>query len=209
MSASDDLTGFVKEALTRGVSRADIKATLLEAGWSPRQVADALGTWADVAFPVPVPRPRHSTDAREAFLYGLMIVALGLAAFNLGAFLFSVIEQLFPLGNEQNFGEATRWPISLLIVAVPVLVYVTRLIARDVALDPGKLASKNRSQTTYGALFVCAAIVIGVLAGVVYNFLGGDLTSRFLLKSVTAAGIAAAIFAYYLRDMRAAAGDPA
>jgi len=55
---------------------------------------------------------------------------------------------------------------------------------------------------TYFTLFICAAVVIGVLAGLVYNFLGGELTTRFVLKSITAATIAAGIFGHYLRDMR-------
>ena len=55
---------------------------------------------------------------------------------------------------------------------------------------------------TYITLFVCAAVVTGVLAGLVYRFLGGELTIRFILKSLTAAGIAAGVFGYYRRDMR-------
>ena len=55
----------------------------------------------------------------------------------------------------------------------------------------------------YVTLFVCASVVIGVLAGLVYNLLGGELTPRFILKSLTTAGIAVRVFVYYRRDMRA------
>ncbi|MCH7776739.1 MAG: hypothetical protein IH878_09415 [Gemmatimonadetes bacterium] len=62
---------------------------------------------------------------------------------------------------------------------------------------------------TYITLFVCASVVIGILAGLVYSFLGGELTIRFILKSLTAAGIAAGLFGYYLRGMRVEGTDAA
>jgi hypothetical protein len=81
------------------------------------------------------------------------------------------------------------------------------LVKRDIRLDPSRRASQIRSQLIYFTLFVCACVVIGVLAGVVYTFLGDELTTRFVLKSLTAIGIAAGVFAYYLNDMRAARSE--
>ena len=203
MTRSDDLTTFVNEALTRGVPRTEIEGVLLQSGWSKTQVSDALASFAEVTFAIPVPKPRPYTDAREAFLYGLLFVALALSAYHLGMLMFRFIEQAFPLTNSlTSLRETTRWPTSVLVVALPVFFYVSRLVNREVRLDPSKRASKNRSQTTYVTLFVCASVVIGVLAALVYSFLGGELTIRFILKSLTAAGIAAGIFGYYLRDVR-------
>ena len=76
MTRSEDLTTFVNEALTRGVPRSEIEGVLLKAGWSKTQVSDALAAFAEVTFAIPVPKPRPYTDAREAFLYGLLFVAL-------------------------------------------------------------------------------------------------------------------------------------
>ncbi|MFQ5550769.1 MAG: DUF5671 domain-containing protein [Gemmatimonadales bacterium] len=210
MTRSEDLTTFVKEALSQGVPRTEIEGILLESGWSKGQVSDALATFAEVTFPIPVPKPRPYTDARETFLYLLLFVALSFSAFNLGLLIFEFIEQAFPLTELErtgSLGEATRWPISVLVVALPVFFYVSRLVNREVRLDPSKRASKSRSQLTYLTLFVCASVVIGVLAGLVYSFLGGELTIRFILKSLTAAGIAAGIFGYYLGDMRVESTD--
>ena len=207
MTRSEDLTTFVKEALTRGVPRNEIEGILLQSGWSKRQVSDALATFADVAFAIPVPKPRSDTDAREAFLYGLLFVVLAFSAYNLGALMFKFIEAL--TDGAGNLRESTRWPTSVLVVALPVFFYVSRLVNRDVRLDPSRRVSKNRSQMIYITLFVCAAVVIGILAGLVYSFLGGELTIRFILKSLTAAGIAAGVFGYYLRDMRVEATDVA
>jgi hypothetical protein len=203
MTDTEDLTTFVKEALTRGVPRAEIEDILFRAGWSMKQVSGALASFADITFPIPVPKPRSYTDAREAFLYGLLFVALSLSAYHLGMLIFRFVEQAFPLADRvASLREATRWPIAVLVVALPVFFYVSRLVNRDARLDPSRRASKSRSQMTYITLFVCASVVIGVLAGLVYNFLGGELTIRFILKSLTAAGIAAGVFGYYRRDIR-------
>lgn len=203
MARIDDPTAFVKEALAHGVPRAAIRDVLLQVGWSMRQVSDALASFADVPFAIPVPTPRRYTDAREAFLYALLFLALTLSAYHLGVLLFQFIEQAFPLTNDARpLREVTRWPIAVLVVAVPVLVYVSRLVNREVRLDPSRRTSKSRTQMTYITLFVCTAVAIGVLAGVVYNFLGGEVTARFILKALTAFGIAGGIFGYYLRDMR-------
>ena len=203
MTASENLTTFVNQALTRGAPRAEIEGALLAAGWSKRQARDALAAFADVAFPIPVPRPRPYTDAREAFLYGLLFVALYVSAYHLGMLVFTFIERAFPQAAEiPRLREAIRGPVSVLVVALPVFVYVSRLIDREVRSDPSKRTSEIRSKLTYFTLFVSASVMIGTLAGLVYSFLGGELTIRFILKSLTAAAIAAGVFGYYLRDLR-------
>ena len=57
MTRSEDLTTFVKEALTRGMPRTEIEGVLLQSGWSKRQVSDALAAFAEVTFAIPVPKP--------------------------------------------------------------------------------------------------------------------------------------------------------
>jgi hypothetical protein len=206
MTRNDDLNRFVRDALTRGVPRAEIESILLQAGWSERQIQDALGGFADVPFPIAVPKPRSYTEAREAFLYGVLFLALYLSAYNLGALVFVLVEQAFPqAGDVPNLRNAMRWPVSLLVVAVPLFIYVSRVIGRDLRSDPSKRASEIRSKLTYLTLFVSASVMIGVLAGLIYNFLGGELTVRFVLKSVTVAVIAGSAFAYYLTDVRPSA----
>ena len=66
MAANDQLIGFVRDALARGVERPRVEAALKQAGWDPKQVSAALGAFAAVDFPIPVPRPRTSLSAREA-----------------------------------------------------------------------------------------------------------------------------------------------
>ena len=208
MPRNDELANFVGDALGHGVPRAEIESVLLESGWSRRQAVDALAAFADVSFPVPVPRPRPYTAAREAFLYGLLFIALYVSAWHLGMLVFAFIEQAFPqLARVPALREAIRTPVSVLVVAMPLFAYVSRVISRDVRADPAKRASEIRIKLTYLTLFISAAVMIGVLAGLIYGFLGGELTIRFVLKALCAAGIAALAFSHYLGDVRVEHAD--
>ena len=79
-SASPELEQFVRDALMRGHSREQVTHALLAAGWSAEQIRGVLDGWAEVDFALPVPRPRASLSAREAFLYLLLFSALYLSA---------------------------------------------------------------------------------------------------------------------------------
>jgi hypothetical protein len=205
MAISDDLIAFVKEALARGLSKADIERALASAGWPQEQVRGALASFADVPFSIPVPRPRPYVSARDAFVYLVMFTTLYLSAFNLGQLIFELIDRAFPdpAAPLLEFTIlAVRWSIASLIVAVPVFLYTTMLTARAARIDPTKRSSRVRRQLTYLTLFVAACLLIGDVTTLIYNFLGGELTTRFLLKVLTVAAIAGTAFWYYLNDVR-------
>jgi hypothetical protein len=206
MALSQDLIGFVREALARGLARNQIEEVLIRSGWPADQVRRALAGFADVSFPIPVPRPVPTTSAREAFMYVLMFATLFVSAYSLGDLLFEIINRTFPDPAVTRFQrstlEAIRWSLSSLIVAFPVFLWIGWLIARIVRADPTKRASKIRRQLTYVTLFVASCVLIGDITTVVYSFLGGELTTRFVLKVLTVAVIAGTVFGYYLAELR-------
>ncbi len=59
-----------------------------------------------------------------------------------------------------------------------------------------------RRWLTYLTLFVAAGFLIGDVTGVVYNLLGGEVTTRFVLKVCTVGAIAGAVFAHLVGDLR-------
>ena len=206
MAVSEELVGFVKDALARGLSRPQIEDVLRQAGWGKEQVNGALGSFATVEFPLPVPRPRPSLSAREAFLYLLLFTTLYIVAFSLGNLAFQFIDRAFPdpasRVEERYVREAIRWSVSYLIVAFPVFLFMSRLTRREVAQDPVKRSSPVRRWLTYLTLFVSACVLIGDVVALVYNLLGGELAVRFVLKVLTVGLIAGAAFWYYLSDLR-------
>jgi hypothetical protein len=192
MAINEELLSFVKEALARGVSRADIENALLQAGWKPDQVKCALTAFAQIdEFPIPVPRPKLYLSAREAFMYLVLFTTLYLATFNFGRLIFQFINLAFPdpaayAEFADSARQAIRFSVASLVIAFPIFLYLS-------------LLSK---WLTYMTLFVAAGVIIGDLTTLVYNFLGGELSLRFGLKVMTVAVIAGGIFGYYLWDLR-------
>jgi hypothetical protein len=207
MAINEDLLSFVRDALARGLSRAQIEDALIRAGWRSDQVKSALTSFAEIEFPIPVPRPKPYLSAREAFIYLVLFTTLYISAYNVGSLVFQFINRAFPdpaapAGFVEHIRQDIRWSVASLVIAFPVFLYVSRLISRAVSRDPSKRASKIRKWLTYITLFISAGVIIGDLTTLVYNFLGGELTLRFLLKVMTVGVISGAIFGYYLWDLR-------
>ncbi|MCY7355048.1 MAG: DUF5671 domain-containing protein [Lysobacter sp.] len=205
-SGTQDLEAFVRDALAQGSSREAIEAALTSAGWPAEQTRSALNVYADIAFPIPVPKPRPYLSAREAFLYLVLFATLYVAAYHLGSLLFDLINQAFPDAAETRFGRdyarSMRWSIASVIIAFPVFLFVARYLSKELARNPVKRLSTVRRWLTYLTLFVAAAVLIGDMITLVYNLLGGELTVRFVLKVLVAAVIAGTVFGYYLWDLR-------
>lgn len=206
-SASPELESFVRDALMRGHSRQQVSTALLAAGWSEQQISGVLDGWAEVDFALPVPRPRASLSAREAFAYLVLFSTLYFFAWNLGSLLFQLIEHLLPDPADADWQRlrldgGIRWAISALVIAFPVFAFVARRVSLDVDRHPIKRLSPVRRWLTYLTLFVAAIVLIGDLTALVYNLLGGDLSLRFVLKVAVVAAIAGTVFGYYLWDLR-------
>jgi hypothetical protein len=206
MSDDEDLQRFVRNALGRGLPRAQVEAALASAGWPADRVRRALAAYAEIDFPVPVPRPRPYLSAREAFLYLLLFTALYVSAFNLGALAFAFLDRWLPdpawNRSPDLFREAVRWSTANLIVAFPLYLALTISRERALAKDPAKRASRVRKWLTYLTLFIGAAVLLGDVIALVHGVLRGDPTLRFILKCVVVAVIAGTAFAYYLWDLR-------
>jgi len=208
MASNDELHDFVKDALARGTARSDVEGILVRSGWSAAQTRAALADFADVAFPIPVPRPRPYLDARDAFLYLVLFSTLYISAFQLGSLIFEFINRAFPdpaFSNParlQYAATAVRWALASLIVAGPVFLFVSYRTHQAIKADPGKRGSKVRRWLTYLTLMVASSVLIGDVITLVYNVLSGELSVRFVLKVATVAFIAGGAFFYYLSDVR-------
>lgn len=197
------LESFVKESLQTGKTREEIAKALEIAGWPGAQISNALEAFADISFSIPVPKPRPSLTAREAFLYLVMFSTLYFTAWNLGSLLFIFIDRAFPENNGSFYvGEMQRWSTAAVIIGLPVFLLLARYINKQIELNPFKRLSPARRWLTYLTLFVASGTLLGDITTLLYNLLGGDLTIRFLLKILVVALIAGSCFTYYLLDLR-------
>ncbi len=209
---NEELRRFIKESLERGIDRETIRAVLLEAGWQERDVRSALAAYADVDFPVAVPRPRPYLHAREAFLYLVSFISLYVFAFSLGAVLFGLIDHTFPdtlhrYRSPASAADATA--LAAVIVAFPLYLFLMRRLAVAVAADPERRQSLVRRWLTYLTLVVGAGIILGDIIALLASLLTGDPTVSFFLKVAAVLLIVAPIFGYYLWDMRQAEDEAA
>jgi hypothetical protein len=201
------LSEFVRDALIHGQDRASIDAVLQRAGWPAESVSNAIDEYADIPFAIPVPRPRASLSAREAFLYLVLFTSLYISVFNFGHLLFQFINRALPDITQQRYGdrfsmEGVRFSVSAIIVAFPVFLWTARHVASEVAEDPSLRLSPIRRWCTYLTLFIAVGFLIGDGMSLVYNLLGGELTTRFALKAIVVAALAASMLLYYQRDLR-------
>jgi hypothetical protein len=204
---TDELTRFVRDALSRQIPRGEVEAALLGAGWRAELVRRALDSYADSVFPMPVPRPTAHVSAGEAFLYLVLFSALGISAAALVELLFTLIEWAFYDPAAANFAydgwqSGVRWAIARLVIALPVFLLASRAAGRAMTRDPSRSASPVRRWLTYLAMFIAVAVLIGDLVALVAYVLSGETTIRFLLKVLTVAIVAGGVLCYYLWDLR-------
>lgn len=149
---------------------------------------------------------KQNNSAKFAFLYMLSLVALGFTAISSGLVVFQIINKKFPDAlnpylHTFNAGSL-KFAIAAIIIAAPIYYFTTWQISKNLRSGVLDKEAAVRRWLTYFILFVASVTIIGWLIGVIYNYLDGELTAKFILKSATAIIIAVIVFSYYLYDIR-------
>jgi hypothetical protein len=150
------------------------------------------------------------SSARDVFLYLAAVIALGVCAGNVGTIIFQLINRWIPDPVQAAYiatmtSDAVRFSVAALVVALPLFVWLSWRVNRDIELDPSRRELRVRKWLLYLTLFVAGSTVAGDAVSLVWSYLQGDFTLRFLLKVVTILVIAGSAFFYYLRQLH---GDP-
>lgn len=196
--SNTELTAFVREALSLGSSKADIKQALLAAGWSEAKTDSALSEFADTDFSVPVPAPKPQVSARDAFLYLVMFGMLYVSVYHFGSLVFDFLNLALPAATDvlpgAVIGASIRFSVASLIVAFPLFFYVTSRVLKLSRTDPAQRGSPVRKWLTYLTLTLAVFIIVGDLIAVLNSLLSGELTLRFILKTLTVLFLAGAVY---------------
>lgn len=150
----------------------------------------------------------HSSksSAKDVFSYLLMIAMLYVGVVSFITLLFQYVNVKFPDTLDywmmQSADVAMRSSISALLVVWPVFILMSWLIGKDLKADHEKQGMWVRKWLLYLTLFVAALTVIIDLITLVNTFLSGEITTRFVLKVLVVLAVAAAVFAYYLWELR-------
>jgi len=149
---------------------------------------------------------QQNNSAKFAFFYMLSLVALIFMAMSAGVIIFQIINKNIIDILEQYRGryspDQLKFAISALIISAPIFYLTMRQIYKN--LFSGALAKDSgvRKWLTYFVLFISSVVMIGWLIATVNSFLDGELTTKFVLKAITAIAIAASIFTFYLYDIK-------
>jgi hypothetical protein len=147
---------------------------------------------------------RPKTEPRDVFMYLLAMSALYVSVYAVITLLFQYVNLFFPdpLDSAGYVSETIRWELAELIILFPVYFLSTSVVEREAASDPGKATMRIRRWMLCMTLFLAGLLILGDLVCLIYKFLGGELTARFLLKVTAIVAVAGAIFAYYRSALR-------
>ena len=203
--SGEALIEFIKESCKAGKSHADIRAVLIESGWSEAQVDEALGQYVDKPFPVAIPKPVVFASPRLVFLNIFYFLVLYLAVYDVVAILFTFLDYYLPDGlgrmhgafrGSSSIGESLRSYLATVICCVPLVWWSNGAITKAIA-ETRQRIPKIRLKLVYLTMFIGACVLLGNGICFVYYFLSGELGMRFLIKVVILTAVVAGLFSYY------------
>lgn len=147
-----------------------------------------------------------SQNAKYSFYYLLSLVALIFTSISSALILFGIIDlniaDSSPYSAYRNIDSQIKFALASLLVSVPTYYISVYLINRGLKKGELPVNSSLRRWLTYLIIFSNSLIILGIIISILYNFLSGDLSARFLLKLISVLLIAALIFSYYFYDIK-------
>ena len=144
--------------------------------------------------------------AKFAFFYMLSLVALIFMALTSGMIIFQIINKniadVLNLYQGRFSPSQLKFAISALIISTPIFYICMWRICKSLISGALDKDSGIRKWLTYFILLISSVVMLGWLIGTINSFLDGELTTKFVLKAITAIFIAAAVFTFYFYDIR-------
>jgi len=102
----------------------------------------------------------------------------------------------------QSYFSGIRMSIASLVVIFPVFVWANYFLNKMYKGEPSKRDLRIRKWLLNLTVFAAALIIIGDLVALIFNFLNGDLTTKFVLKIAAVFFVAASVFFYYFWELK-------
>lgn len=147
------------------------------------------------------------TKALDVFLYLGIAIALITSVTNLLQIIFTAIDRKFvdilsQISYIDQSQSDVRFAIATLVVMFPIYALLSWYVARDIQKFLYKQDIAVRKIMIYCTLFVTVLTLIGTLVSVIYTYLGGEMSTRFLLKALAVFSVALSLFGYYYYSLR-------
>ncbi len=200
------LSRFIEHARERGLDHVTIFLLLKSVGWKEREISGAI---AERELAMPIPERAGVGSPRDAFFHLLAFTALYAWAISLIYVCFTYINFTFPDPAKptptyvvESVLSSVRVALAALLVAYPLFLGTWWFLLGEVRKYPDKSKSPLRRWLTSLTLFVAANVILGDAITVVYYFVEGDLTVRFLLKVLVLFVATGALFIYLALTLR-------
>ncbi|MDO8556969.1 MAG: DUF5671 domain-containing protein [Candidatus Jorgensenbacteria bacterium] len=148
----------------------------------------------------------NKTSPKDIFMHLLSIVTLYASATSFLILAFQYINVQLPDVLQYYYYSGAldmmRGAIAALIVVFPVYLFSMRTLRKEYSRDTEKREARIRKWLVYFTLFIAALIIIGDLVSLLYTFLQGDITVRFLLKTLAVFVTAGMVFSFYIWDLK-------
>lgn len=142
-----------------------------------------------------------NTTPKDFFLHLGATIALYASAIALINLSFSIINYCFPdVLSGYFYSSSIAWPISMLIVLVPILYVLEWLIKKDIVMIPGKNEIWIQRWRIYLTLFLTGVVIAGDLITLINTYLNGEISIRFVYKFFVILIVLAIIFTYYILE---------
>lgn len=117
---------------------------------------------------------------------------------------FGLINLTYPSAGDsyweiESATDSIRLSIAMLLVFFPTYLYLTRLSNQYKRKGDSGSHNEIAKWLVYLSLLVGGLTILGTLVSVIYGFLNGDLTIRFILKASTILAVVGSAFYYYLQ----------
>ena len=145
------------------------------------------------------------STAKDVFSHLFTIVTLYVSVVSFIILGFQYIDVTFPDALSFYYTgalDAIRGAMASLIVMWPAFLGISWFMHKDAKSDSEKREIGIRKWLLYLTLFVTAITIVVDLITLINYFLNGEITTRFILKVLVVFATAAAVFAYYLWDLR-------
>ena len=196
---SQRLAEFIEHARSKGMDYATIRILLLSAGWKDKEIARAL---AAAGLDLSPPVPSGLGSARNAFLYLTTFASLYAVVIVLIVLFFHYLDWVLPdvafeIRSWNYYQSTIRWSLAMLLVTFPIFFFLTRVTLSEIRKESAETRNPVRVWLTYLTLFIATVVATCDLIALLYMFLEGELTARFVAKVIILFVIVGSVIWYY------------
>lgn len=148
----------------------------------------------------------HKVTPKDFFLWAGAMVAFYVSMFSFITLLFEYINNAYPDAVSDGYyvdpySGGIRFAIASLIVLFPMFLILMRIIRNDITKHSEKKDLWVRRWALFLTVFIAGAAVAVDLITLINSFLGGELSTRFVLKVAVVLLVAGGTFLHFMADV--------